>query len=147
VLISFPSVVFQHFSKTEKQGRLTRSDDRHGPLPILYFIYPLTLHPSFFVYTDQLLRHCIFIYSNVHYWLVCLVQWLLIVLLLVGWVIWNNKPIQLSTDQSGRKTRGSWRTAGLVKLSSSLREIPGDKTLNLRNGDSHAIMFPFPARV
>jgi len=34
--------------------------DRHGPSPILYDTAPL------FVYTDQLLRHCLFICSNVH---------------------------------------------------------------------------------
>jgi len=52
--MSFPSVVFQHFSKTEEQGWLT------GPSPMLYDTAPL------FVYTNQLLRHCIFICSNVH---------------------------------------------------------------------------------
>jgi len=36
-------------------------DDRRGPPPILHDLAPL------FVYTDQPLRHCIFICSNVHY--------------------------------------------------------------------------------
>jgi len=43
VLISIPSVVFQHFSKTEKQaGRL---DDRHGPSPILHDTAPSLFTP------------------------------------------------------------------------------------------------------
>jgi len=42
---------------------------------------------------DQLLRNCTFICSNVPYWLVCLVQRLLVVLLLVDWVLWHNKPL------------------------------------------------------
>jgi len=58
-----------------------------GPSPIRYDTAPL------FVYTDQILRHCVFICSNVHYLLVGLVQWLLVVLLLVGCVIWNNYPL------------------------------------------------------
>jgi len=36
-------------------------DDHRGPSTFLYDTAPL------FVYTDQLLRHCIFIYSDVHY--------------------------------------------------------------------------------
>ena len=49
----------------------------------------MTQHPCLFT----LINYCIFICSNVHYWLVCLVQWLLVVLLLDGYVIWNNKPL------------------------------------------------------
>jgi len=42
-------------------------DDRHGPSPILYDTLPL------FVYTDQLLCRCIFIWSNLHRRLIYLV--------------------------------------------------------------------------
>ena len=49
------------FNTAQKlKNRVSWLDDRHGPSPILYDIAPL------FVYTDQLLRHCIFICSNVH---------------------------------------------------------------------------------
>jgi len=46
-------------------------DDRHGHSPILYDTAPL------FVYTDQLLCHCIFICSNVRKWLAYCMRWLL----------------------------------------------------------------------
>ena len=43
-------------------------DDRHGPSPILYDTVPL------FVYIDQLLWHCIFVYSNAYWQLVYLLR-------------------------------------------------------------------------
>ena len=46
-------------------------DDRHGLSPILYDTAPL------FVYTDQLLCHCVSTCSNVRYWLVYCMRWLL----------------------------------------------------------------------
>ena len=46
-------------------------DDRHGLSPILYDTEPL------FVYTDQLLWHCVFICSNVRWWLAYCMRWLL----------------------------------------------------------------------
>jgi len=46
-------------------------DDRHGLSPILCDTAPL------FVYTDQLLCHCILICSNVCKWLVYCMRWLL----------------------------------------------------------------------
>ena len=57
VLIWCPTVVSQHLSKNDKW--VGWRDDRHGLSPILYDIAPL------FVYTDQLLCHCVFICSNV----------------------------------------------------------------------------------
>jgi len=60
------------------KNRIGCLDDRRAPTRILYDTAPL------FVYVDQLLRHCIFICSNVHYWLVSLVLWLLVLLLLFG---------------------------------------------------------------
>jgi len=62
-----------------------RLDDRHGPSPILYDTVP------FFVYIDQLLWHCIFICSNVHWQWVGLLfaRWLFVFLLFISWVIWN----------------------------------------------------------
>jgi len=46
-------------------------DDRHGLSPILYDTAPL------FVYTDQLLCHCDYTCSNVRWWLVYCMRWLL----------------------------------------------------------------------
>jgi len=65
VLIWSPTVVFQHFSKSDKQGWLTSWP--HGPSPILCDTVPL------FVNTDLLLCHGIFICSNAHWRLVYLV--------------------------------------------------------------------------
>ena len=86
--IWIPTVVCQHSSKSDKQGWLTR----WPPWSVLGDTVPL------FVYTDQLLCHCVFIYSNVCSWLVYLVGWLFMALLLVGWVIWNNKPLSYERD-------------------------------------------------
>ena len=60
--ISFTTSLFHFFSTLLKQlkNRVGWLDDRHGPSQILYDTAPL------FVYTDQPLRHCIFICSNVH---------------------------------------------------------------------------------
>jgi len=88
VVIWFPSVSFQHFSKLI--NRVGWLDDRHGPSPILCDTAPIV------VYTDQLLHHWIsFALMFTNNWF-CLMQWLLIVLLLVGWVIWNSKPLNQS---------------------------------------------------
>ena len=50
------------FNTSQKlKNRIGWLDDRRGPTPILYDTAP------HFAYTDQLLRHCIFTCSNVHY--------------------------------------------------------------------------------
>ena len=46
-------------------------DDHHGLSPILYDTAPV------FVYTEQLLCHCVFICSNFRKWLVYCMRWLL----------------------------------------------------------------------
>ena len=48
-----------------------RPDDRHGLSPILYDTAPV------FIYTDQLLCHCVFTCSNFRQWLVYCMRWLL----------------------------------------------------------------------
>jgi len=57
VLIWFPSVVLQHFSKIGKWVW----DDQHGLPPFVYDTATLVL------WVDQLLCHCVFIYSNIHW--------------------------------------------------------------------------------
>jgi len=56
MLISSPTVVSQHLSKSDK--RVIWPDDRHGVSPILCDTAPV------FISTDQLLCHCAFICSN-----------------------------------------------------------------------------------
>jgi len=55
--------------KNDKRGWLTRWPPRS--LTNLYDTAPL------FLYTDQLLRHCVSTCSNVRYWLVYCMRWLL----------------------------------------------------------------------
>jgi len=69
MLIWCPTVVSQHLSKSD--NGVGWPDDCHGLSPILYDTAPL------FIYTDQLLCHCVFICSNVRYWLVYCMRWLL----------------------------------------------------------------------
>ena len=57
------NVVLQHSSEILK-NRLSWLDDHCGPSPILYLYDTAPL----FIYTDQPLRHCIFICSNAHYY-------------------------------------------------------------------------------
>jgi len=64
-------------------------DDRNGLSPILYDTAPV------FIYTNQLLCHCVFICSNFLLMVGLLHAMAFMVLLLIDWVIWNNKPLPL----------------------------------------------------
>jgi len=87
--IRSPTVVSQHLSKSDKQGWLTKWPPRslanpvwHGARLCLHWsaIVPLCFHLLQFSLMVGLLHAMTFM-----------------VLLLVGWVIWNNKPLPLST--------------------------------------------------
>ena len=79
--------------KNDNRGWLTRWPPRSFANPIWHDTAPL------FVYTDQLLCHCFHLISCSL--LVGLLHAMaFIMLLLVGWVIWNNKPLSLPLSKN-----------------------------------------------
>ena len=87
MLIWCPTVVSQHLSKHDKRGWLTRWPPRSFTNP-RWHSAPLCLHWSTIVPLCFHLLQCSLMVGLLH-------AMAFMMLLLVGWVIWNNKPLTI----------------------------------------------------
>ena len=95
MLIWCPTVVSQHLSKNDKRGWLTRWPPRSFANPIWHSA-PLCLHWSTMV---PLCFHLLYCSLTID----LLYAMAFMMLLLVGWAIWNNKPLTIDQNVQTRK--------------------------------------------
>ena len=88
VLIWSPTIVFQHFSKRDKQGWLTR-------WPPWSFTNPIWHSTTLCLHWSAIMTLCFHLFKCLLMVGLPSVRWIFVLLLLISLILWNNKPLPL----------------------------------------------------